>query len=381
MRRRGFLTIASVGCGAVALVGLERAGQVGLLSSDESKEAWGELGRERGLRAIVAAGVLAANPHDSQPWRFRLGEDRLDLHLDPARALGPVDPFLRQMHLGIGCALENLAVGAAMVGLAASIDLFPDSNDATLAARLTLSGAAAPPSSHADAITRRHTNRGPYDPTRPVAAQVRAALEAQVREASTSLEMFDATSARGRAFSRAILESTVALIEDDVFMRATDAWFRWTPREVFEHRDGPALDCAGLTAMKRVAAQLGPRPSEASFRGSWLDSTREVHLATAPTFGVIAVRDPSRPAQLVEAGRLYQRIHLEATLQGSAMQPLDQRLELVDRARQRGLAAPSATSVDLVLRGFVPIMMFRAGTPLRAAPPSARRRLDEVLFV
>jgi hypothetical protein len=381
MKRRGFLTIASVGCGAVALVGLGRAGQVGLLSSDESKEAWREVGSERGLRAIVAAGVLAANPHDSQPWRFRLGESRIDLHLDPARALGPVDPFLRQMHLGIGCALENLVVGAAMAGLAASIDLFPDSNDATLAARLSLSRTAAPASPHAGAIARRHTNRGPYDPTRPVTAQVGAALGAQVREASTSLELFDATSARGRAFAGAIVESTEALIEDDVFMRATDAWFRWTPREVVEHRDGPALDCAGLSPLKRVAAQLGPRPSEASFRSSWLDSTREVHLATAPTFGVIAVRDPSRAAQLVEAGRLYQRIHLEATLRGIAMQPLDQRLELVDRARQRGLAAPGATSVDLAPRGFVPIMMFRAGTPLRAAPPSARRSLDEVLFV
>ena len=284
------------------------------------------------------------------------------------------------MHLGIGCALENLVVGATMAGLAASIDLFPDSNDATLAARLTLTGAVAPPPPHAYAITRRHTNRGPYDPTRSVAAQIGAALGAQVREASTSFELFDATSARGRVFSAAILESTEALIEDDVFMRATDAWFRWTPREVSEHRDGPALDCAGLARLKRVAAQLGPRPSEASFRGSWLDSTRDVHLATAPTFGVIAVRDPARPAQIVEAGRLYQRIHLEATLQGIAMQPLDQRLELVDRALQRGLAAPGATSVDLAPRGFVPIMMFRAGTPLRAAPPSARRPLDEVLL-
>jgi hypothetical protein len=45
----------------------------------------------------------------------------------------------------------------------------------------------------------------------------------------------------------------------------------------------------------RVAAQLGPRSSEESFRGSWLASTRDVHLATAAAFGVISVRNPTRP--------------------------------------------------------------------------------------
>lgn len=360
-------------------MGLGRAVQVGLLPrSRDAFEAWREPRLERGLRAVVAAGVLAANPHDSQPWKFRLGDDAIDVHLDLGRALGPVDPFLRQMHLGIGCALENLIVGATAQGLSGSTALFPNPRDATLAARLVLTGGDATPSAHVDMIARRHTNRGPYDPAR-LPARIANALHAQHRDDSTSLAVFDASSLFGRAFSEAVVTSTRALIEDDEFMRATDAWFRWTPREVNVHRSGPALDCAGLSPVLRVAAQLGPRPSEESFRTSWLASTRDVHLATAAAFGVISVRDPARPAQLVEAGRLWQRIHLEATRHGVAMQPLDQWLELLDRTRQRGLSAPFAPGVNFASPGYTPVMMFRSGWPLREALPSARRPLDDVL--
>jgi len=361
-------------------VGLGRAVQVGLLPrSDQPFEAWAEPRLERGLRAVVSAGVLAANPHNSQPWKFRVGMDTIDVHLDPGRALGPVDPFLRQMHIGVGCALENLVVGATSQGLSGNAALFPNPSDATLAARLVLTSVNAPPSNHVAMISQRHTNRGPYDPAR-LSPLIEQALLGQRRHDDTTLAIFDSSSAKGSAFSEAILTSTERLIEDDEFMLATDAWFRWTPREVDAHRDGPSLDCAGLSTVTRIAAQLGPRPSEDSFRSSWLDSTREVHLATAAAFGVISVRDPVRPSQLVEAGRLWQRVHLEATRHGVAMQPLDQWLELVDRAKQLGLSVPVASGVALASPGYTPVLMFRAGMPLRDAGPSARRPLEEVIL-
>ena len=293
--RRRFIQFTSGSCGAVALVGLGRAVQVGLLPpSQEPFEAWDGPRRERGLLAIVSAGVLAANPHNSQPWKFRLGDDAIEVHLDRGRALGPVDPFLRQMHIGIGCALENLVVSATAQGLSGTITLFPDPRDPTLAARLVLAGGDATRSPHVDMILRRHTNRGPYAPAR-LSRSIEDALRRQQRDTNPSLAVFDASSVLGRAFSEAIVTSTRRLLEDEAFMRATDAWFRWTPREVREHRDGPALDCAGLSTGMRVAAQLGPRSSEESFRGSWLASTRDVHLATAAAFGVISVRNPTRP--------------------------------------------------------------------------------------
>jgi len=102
-------------------------------------------------------------------------------------------------------------------------------------------------------------------------------------------------------------------------------------------------------------------------------------VATAASFGVISVRDAARPEQLVDAGRLWQRVHLEATRHGVAMQPLDQWLELVDRSRERGVAPPFAASAELASPGSTPVMMFRAGMSPGEAEPSARRPLSDVL--
>lgn len=376
MTRRALLA-AALGTSGVALAGVLRAHHVGL--GNAVAAPWEALEQETGLRAIAAAGVLAASPHNSQPWKFRLRPGAIDVRLDLGRALGPVDPVLRQLHLGLGCAIENLVVGASVQGLTTAVTLFPDPLDNSLAARLRLSGGWAPRSPHAAAIARRHTNRGPYS---GAAVDVRrlGALRAQVRCSDTALRLFDASSASGQDFAQAILTSTQALIEDEVFMRATDAWFRWTPREVREHLDGPSLDCAGLPLPLRLAAQLGPRSSAERFHKDWYDSTRDVHLGTAPTFGAISVRDASDPRQLVEAGRLWQRVHLQATLEGLALQPLDQWLECVDRNRQRGLPGPFTPPVGFAPPGATPVMMFRAGAPLRSAQPSARRPLDAVLM-
>jgi len=378
--RRQFLKLGAAGAG-LTLLSLGRAEEVGLFfSSRDGYQAWSDVDAEHGLRALVGAGILAANPHNSQPWTFRLTDSAIDVSLDVRRALGPVDPFLRQMHVGMGCAIENILVAATAQDLTASARLFPDPSDPALAAQLTFTEAHSMASPHVAAIGRRHTNRGPYASSRKIDLGCVAALESQVLHPDTALEMFDATSAPGEALSKLILESTQQLLTDTDLMRATDAWFRWTPREVHEHRDGPSLACAGLSAAKRIVAQLLPRPSSASYHRSWLTATRDVHLATAASFGVISVRAPVSPTLLVEAGRLWQRIHLEGTLHGLGMQPLDQWLELVDRARQRGVAPAVEPPLALNHRDFVPIMMFRAGIPLRVAPPSARRALEDVLL-
>lgn len=143
-----------------------------------------------------------------------------------------------------------------------------------------------------------------------------------------------------------------------------------------DHRDGPSLECAGLSPLVRVLAQLGPRQSPVRFHASWLSTTR-TQVGTAPAFGVISVHDATRPEQLVEAGRLYQRLHLEATLHDIAMQPLDQWLEVVDRAHRLGHTAPATPFAPSM---FSPVMMFRIGTAVRPAHASARRRLDDVIM-
>src|ERR1700722_1665238 len=44
--------------------------------------------------ALVAAGMLAANPHDTQPWRFGVSDDAIEVYADASRNLGAMDTEL-----------------------------------------------------------------------------------------------------------------------------------------------------------------------------------------------------------------------------------------------------------------------------------------------
>jgi nitroreductase len=134
------------------------------------------------LPALVAAAVQAANPHNSQPWLFKAASERLDLFADHTRAAGSVDPYGRELFLGLGCALENLMLAAAAHGYAGRLALLPDPENPSHAARVDLAAAPLNRPELFTAIPLRRTNRGPYQ-GKPVPRALLEALEALNQEA------------------------------------------------------------------------------------------------------------------------------------------------------------------------------------------------------
>ena len=75
---------------------------------------------------VVAAATRAPSIHNTQPWRFRASGDRLDVFLDPERALPVLDPTARQQIISCGIAIEFAVVALAARRLAADVTLLPE---------------------------------------------------------------------------------------------------------------------------------------------------------------------------------------------------------------------------------------------------------------
>ena len=287
--------------------------------------------------------------YDTQPWLFRLSANRIEVIADHRRNLGGLDPYRREFYMGLGCAIENACVAAPSQGLGAKLTLLPNGPSAAPAAILEFEPTPAAPHPHHEAIAFRHTHRGAYQRNRQIEAAVLDALTAQATASDVKLLLIDADGSEGQVFRDLMLEATQRILD------------------VPSLRDGRH---AGLKA----AAPDGSDASEAAFQKAdarWLEMTRTVACATAPLFGLIMVQGSRADHRLhMEAGRLWQRVHLEGTARGLAMQPMNHHIEVIDyEARGEGGSSMAARmNLGEVWRGWEPIL---ASAP---AMPTARRR-------
>lgn len=65
---------------------------------------------------MLELAVKAPSGHNTQPWLFRVGEDRIEIFPDLDRALPVVDPDHRELFISLGCAAENLYMAAEAKG-------------------------------------------------------------------------------------------------------------------------------------------------------------------------------------------------------------------------------------------------------------------------
>jgi hypothetical protein len=115
---------------------------------------------------LIATAARAPSVHNTQPWRFRVGEYAIELYADPGRKLR-ADPIGREMLISCGAALFGLRCAVRSLGYRPVVELLPDPARLRLLARVTL-GAPEPMTAGErqllEALPHRHTHRGPFAP-------------------------------------------------------------------------------------------------------------------------------------------------------------------------------------------------------------------------
>jgi hypothetical protein len=385
--RRSFLRRTGLGLGTLAVLGTGalayRAYDQGVLETGHGPayEPWHDWREGEGLVPLVKAAILAPSPHNAQAWQFGLGADHVDVFADRTRSTGALDPFLRELHVGLGAALENIVLTARARGETPSVLLVPNGESSDLVAHVALTRGAREPSDLAEQIPHRHTNRYPYVVDREVP---RVALEAMADLADSSVpeaRVVWLTSRDERGQLGELLVAATTAIIDDSDQRASDArWFRQSWDELQTERDGITVDTAGLPDLTAAAAKILPARSPQASSDAWLDATRDRHTRTAAAYGIVAVRDATDSVQQLQGGRLLQRVHLWATAHGIALHHMNQITERADRERQLGIAPKFGRALDLVVpSGWQALSTFRVGYATHHARRSPRRPVDEVV--
>lgn len=390
MNRRTFIRLAGGGVLAAAAGGW-LASVSGAAVPDEATTAWRTFpAKDEPRRWALAHALLAPNPHNLQPWMADLrtpGE--ILLSLDPERRLPATDPFGRQIMMGAGAFLELLAMAAEKIGYRADIQLFPEGESASQphdkpVARIRLAKADAIASSPLfEAILKRRTERGAYDPARPITEAQLAVMKDSVRGMMVRFGVEGR--AQGDGADKARLEDIRRIVRDgwrvemtteNTFMESMRL-MRIGGAEIDRHRDGITMPSAAFLAADKLG--LFNRSSYPGADSMAIKSQLQRFddlTASTPSYLWLTTSTNTRAAQ-IEAGRAYVRLTLAGTLLGLAMHPNEQALQEFPemasnyRAIHESLAPGQA--------GGTVQMLARLGTlpkGLDASEPAPRRGLQ-----
>ena len=103
-------------------------------------DPWRHWRDDSGPFGLVAAGILGANPHNTQPWLFLISDERIEVFADRSRHTALLDPRSRELRVGLGCAIENIAIAASVRGLVPTVTLLPVSPRSAHAVRSCVNG-------------------------------------------------------------------------------------------------------------------------------------------------------------------------------------------------------------------------------------------------
>lgn len=392
MQRRSFLKGTGIVTVAVVGGGVWRAEEQGVFSVGEGPayepwKDWRNAGNDEPL-ALVRAAILAASPHNTQPWLFKISDSAIELHIDTQRNVGALDPFLREEHIGMGCALENLMLAAPANGYVATAELLPGKlgpiagePKTQLLARVNLAAGKREESELYNAIPLRHTNRGPYDPRRAISPDFLEALQ-HVPDDCPDVKLFLFTAEADRKKIAEISSAANAEIySDPEVQHGSERWVRTRWNSVQKYRDGLTIDAFGLPP---IATAIAKMMSARMLRWAASRSTDNGYanlMLSAPLIGFIAVRDRYAQEQCLQAGRIWQRAHLLATARGLAARPCNEAVEMVDHERALGKPASRVALLNEITAEptWQPTFVFYMGYPKLAAHASPRRPVQAVL--
>jgi nitroreductase len=344
-------------------------------------DAWGEWDRGSGPITLVRAAILSANPHNSQPWRFQVSSSAIDMYADPSRNIGAMDPYLRELHIGLGCSLENLVIAARAKSYQPLLTLMPNVNDPTLIAHVELGQGIKSDEALYQAIPQRHTHRAPFDTSRAVSSSTLAGLDQQGAGIAGAEIIWITSDILKSQIGQLIVDGAQAIAGDRQQSSDSFRWWRDSRSDIERFKDGMTVDAAGLSPLVTALAKILPAQSREQNDQAWIQQTRDNYVKTAAAFGVVVVQDPNDNLQRINGGRLYQRLHLAATVQGMAMQPLNTLTERIDRERMLGVAPRFTQAVPELLGSPVmqALMTFRIGYPSMKPLPSPRRPAENVI--
>src|SRR3989344_2245824 len=271
------------------------------------------------VKKVLEAAIMAPSGENVQPWKFVVHGQQdgavIDVLVSEERAQSLYGWGNRASYVAVGAAVENMRVAAPSHGFSISVSLLPATDNALLAARISLARSTAAPDPLAEHIKTRATNRKPYDGTALSDAEIRMLQTAEGTHGCT-LRIFTtreeiATLARIGSVNELIMLNNPTL--HSFFFNHVN----WTRAEDDEKKVGFFIDTLELPAPAQMGFRVMRSWPRARFLNRFLGFNKLVAKQNAALYGTasamgIVISKGESPLEAIQAGMSVERIWLPA---------------------------------------------------------------------
>lgn len=305
---------------------------------------------------LIRYATLAANGHNTQPWRFRIKGETIDILPDLSRRTPVVDPDDHHLFVSLGCAAENLRIAASATGRPGALSI----DDA--GARYVFDRGAARTDPLFAAIPARRCSRTLYDGG-PVP---NGDLETLRRATDTPGVRLVLLTDRPRIDHARdlVVAGNEAQMTDPAFMAELKRWLRFNPGDAMRTGDGLYSAASGSPILP---AGLGEIAFDRFF-GAAAENERYARQIDSSSGLAVFLAERADPAHWMTVGRACQRFMLAATALDLRCAFVNQPVEVAGlRPALAALVGEATLRPDLVLRfGRGPVLPFAPRRPVAA---------------
>jgi hypothetical protein len=316
------------------------------------------------LLELVRHASMAPSGHNTQPWRFALSRDRIEIHPDLSRRLPVADPDDHALYISLGAALENLRIAALQRGLDPETEYVPAAAPGSLVVHLTRRTRPID-SDLFRAIPDRQSTRSTYDGRSIPAADLRE-LEKTSAVEGVRFRLF--TEKRELdAVTELVKEANRRQMRDAAFVQELLDWVRFSRKEADACKDGLIAPAMGMPAVPRwlgqpiMQAMLRPEP----------EAARAEKLIRSSAALMLFVAEKHDREHWVKLGQSFERVALAATVRGIRQAHMNMPCEVVEVRKQ--------FQQYLGLADEQPLLLLRIGYG-KLMPRSPRRPPEAVIL-
>lgn len=275
------------------------------------------------IEKIIQESVNAPSGDNSQPWRFRIHDNSIDiLNIDRDRTI--FNFHSRGDYIAHGALMENIAIIAAEYGLRADSVLFPNGTGKGPTATIAFGEGEVKKSPLYESIKHRVTNRKPYE-KKPLTEDEKNELIAFNGVYGTANAVVIDDREGIEAIANAVSLNERLILESKVIRDFLFSIIRWTKEEE-QMKPGMNVMTLELAPPQRMAFKMFKNntivaiANKLGFSKAMQKEGASLYAASGAIIAIVI--DGVNENDFVNAGRLFERMWLTATNDGLSIQPV-----------------------------------------------------------